>query len=224
VSSVPSLISRAEEYAKGITALGFLMLTAGAPQIVHSPWAPIVTAAIGAVNVWLVPNRKYVYPIVNWVDDTQPNPITQGVSMTDPSTPATDPYAGARAMGVSGVPPLPEKPKEDTPEIAELKAQIARLTGNPAEPVPAPFINNVASRMRTALSDLTEAPSLAERVAGTVSNPFSAPGVSVTPAAAAPAAGVAPDNFINNVASRMRTALSDLTQIVEDLEANGVKF
>jgi hypothetical protein len=204
VSSVPSLISRAEEYAKGITALGFLMLTAGAPQIVHSPWAPIVTAAIGAVNVWLVPNRKYVYPIVNWVVDTRPNPITQGVSMTDPTTPATDPYAGARAMGISGVPPLPEKPKEDTPEIAELKAQIARLSGNPAEPVPAP--------------------SLAERVAGTVSNPFTAPGVSVTPAAAAPAAGVAPDNFINNVASRMRTALSDLTQIVEDLEANGVKF
>ena len=194
-----------ETKAKTVTAGLFALVTALAaiyPALPH--WVAVVPAIAGVIGVYAVPNAHQPSSFLTTMPGTLVKIDHTGVSMTEPTTPVTDPYAGARAMGVAGVPPLPEKPKEDSPEIAALKAEIARLSGNPAEPVPAP--------------------SVAERAAGTLSNPFSAPAVSVTPAAAAPAAGVAPDNFINNVASRMRTALSDLTQIVEDLEANGVKF
>jgi hypothetical protein len=156
-------------------------------------WLTVVPAIMGVLGVYAVPNARQPSSFLTTVPGTVMKvDYTGEVTMTEPTT---DPYASARLMGVTGIPPLPEKPKEDSPEIAELKAQIAKLTG-------------------------TATASPAESPADTAAVPAGL-GIPVT-TAAAPA--VAPENFINNVASRLRASLSDITQIVEDLEAGGVKF
>jgi hypothetical protein len=90
-------------------------------------WAATVPAILGAVSVYLVPNLHE--PSTS--PATLPVTIVRTLEHTGDimEQPDPDPYASARMMGIGGIPPLPEKAPEDTPEVAALKAQIAKLTG-----------------------------------------------------------------------------------------------
>lgn len=133
-------------------------------------WPVIVPAIVGAILVYLVPNTK-------------------GIIMTE-----NDPYASARLMGVGGVPPLPEKPPEDSPEVTALKAELARLKGES----PLPPVSSSA------------APGLSQReVAG--------------PSPSSPATSQAAPQP-TPLSGRIRGIVSDLAEIVMELEADGVKF
>jgi hypothetical protein len=125
-------------------------------------WAATVPAILGAVSVYLVPNlHEPTTPPA-----ALPVTIVRTLEHTGDIMEQPDPYASARMMGIGGIPPLPEKAPEDTPEVAALRAQIAKLTGGHETTVTAEAPTEAGTPVQTATEASPETGAVSGSVAG----------------------------------------------------------